>query len=53
MRSPHAKDAEAAGRYCAEFLRPRRKWAKGAPVEFIVWLARWAGHWGNRALRHG
>lgn len=49
---PHVKDAEAAGRYCVEFIHGRKRWAKDAPMEYIVWLARWAGHWGRRALRN-
>jgi hypothetical protein len=46
----HRKDAEAAGRYCVEFVLGRRKWTKGADVGYIYWLARWAGHWGRKSL---
>lgn len=46
----HTKDAEAAGRYCVDFIERKRKWAQDAPIDYIYWLARCAGHWGNKAL---
>lgn len=49
--NPHAKDAEAAGRYILSGLRPSSRRITPLDVPTIVWLATWAGHWGRLALR--
>lgn len=41
----YTKDAEAAGRYAAAFISPKRKYEFGASVDVIYQLARWAFHW--------
>jgi hypothetical protein len=48
--NPHQKDAEAAGRYAAEFMRPRKAYMRDCPLDVVANLARWAGHWGRLAL---
>ncbi len=53
--NPHAKDAEACGRYVLWLLREQRKirrWMPMSDAEFDAWLfgiARWAFHWAARA----
>jgi hypothetical protein len=48
--NPYAKDAEAAGKYVVAYLFPRKKGDFGASADVIYRLARWAGHWGRKAL---
>ena len=54
MDSGYQRDAEAAGRTVAEILTGRRPriWDHLGDDEgaFVAWLARWAFHWGRRAL---
>lgn len=50
--NPYRKDAEAAGRIVASWLRTNRKreW-DDVEINAIYQTARWAAHWANLALQ--
>lgn len=48
-RSPHQKDAEAAGRWVVQALKPS-KTRHEIDADTLAWVARWAGHWGRLAI---
>jgi hypothetical protein len=48
--NPYRYDAEACGAFVRLCIEGKRKGYRDMPVEVIVWAARWAGHWGLRAM---
>jgi len=43
------KDAEGAGRFVLDHLKPRKNRTPLDP-DTLAWIARWAGHWGRKEL---
>ncbi len=48
--SVYRRDAEASGRYVVGYINPRKRCDRGASVDVIYQLARWAFHWAAVAL---
>lgn len=49
-KQAYSKDAEAAGRYCAAYIHPLRRWEQDCDLDVIEILACWAFHWASLAL---
>ena len=50
-RNPYANDAEAAGKWVRACLKGTHPAYRDMPIDVIARVARWAGHWGELALR--
>lgn len=48
MTDPHAKDAEAMGRFFVS-LYTNKRYTHLLTPDFAYWLATWAGHWARRS----